>query len=284
MAFAIDCFEQGLITVDDTGGIELGWGNAEAMIAMLEKTLNREGFGDVLAEGSARAGARIGNGAEDLVVTTKGAEFPAHMPQVKPSLALIYAVNPFGADHQSSEHDPSYTPEVAESDPDKYGKRMADIGLTDQQPEDALNEAKVEYALKTQYAYSALDTADACQFVFGPAWQLLGMEELAGVISAVHGEETTVADLMTVGARRLNMLRAFNAREGITREQDTLPKRLYEPLVGGPSDGKVVDREQLEAAIDAYYELAGWDPVTGNPTAETLDELGLGWLKAELAL
>ncbi|RLE13314.1 MAG: aldehyde:ferredoxin oxidoreductase [Actinobacteria bacterium] len=284
MAFAIDCFEQGLITVDDTDGIELGWGNADAMIAMLEKTLEREGFGDVLAEGSVRASARIGNGAEDLVVAVKGAELPAHMPQVKPSLAVIYAVNPFGADHQSSEHDPGYTPEVVASSPEKYGKRMADIGLTDPQPEDVLNEAKIEFALKTQYAYSALDTADVCQFVFGPAWQLLGMEELAGVISAVHGEEMTVSDLMTFGARRLNMLRAFNAREGITREQDTLPKRLFEPLEGGPSDGKVIDREQFEAALSTYYEMASWVPTTGNPTAETLDGLGLGWLKAELAL
>jgi aldehyde:ferredoxin oxidoreductase len=284
MAFAIDCFEQGLISLDDTGGIELGWGKAEAMIAMLEKTLTREGFGDLLAEGSARASIRIGNGAEDLAVTTKGTEFPAHMPQVKPSLAVVYAVNPFGADHQSSEHDPGYTPEVAAASPEKYGKRMADIGLTDQQPEDVLNEAKIEYALKTQYAYSALDTADACQFVFGPAWQLLGMEELAGVISGVQGEEMTVDDLMTLGARRLNMLRAFNAREGITREQDTLPKRLFEPLEGGPSDGKYIDRDQFEAALVTYYELAGWDPVTGNPTAATLDGLELGWLKAELAL
>ena len=284
MAFAIDCFEQGLITLDDTEGIELGWGNADAMIAMLEKTLNREGFGDVLAEGSARAAARIGNGVEDLLITVKGTELPAHMPQVKPSLAVIYATNPFGADHQSSEHDPSYTPDVASASPDKYGKRMADIGLTDQQPANVLNEAKVEYALKTQYAYSALDTADACQFVFGPAWQLLGMEELAGVISGVQGEEVTVDDLMTIGARRLNMLRAFNAREGITREQDTLPKKLFQPLEGGPSNGKTVDREEFEAALGTYYEMAGWDPVTGNPTAETLDSLGLGWLKAELAL
>jgi aldehyde:ferredoxin oxidoreductase len=284
MAFAIDCFEQGLITLEDTEGIELAWGDAEAMIAMLEKTLKREGFGDVLAEGSVRAAARIGNGAEDLVVASKGGEFPAHMPQVKPSLAVIYAVNPFGADHQSSEHDPGYTPEVAAASPEKYGKRMADIGLTDQQPEEVLNEAKVEFALKTQYAYSALDTADACQFVFGPSWQLLGMEELAGVISAVHGEETTVDDLMTIGARRLNMLRAFNAREGITREQDTLPKRLFEPLEGGPSNGKFIDREEFEAALATYYEMAGWDSVTGNPTAATLEDLGLGWLIAELPL
>ena len=278
MAFAINCFEDGLITAADTGGIELGWGKADAMIAMLEKTLNREGFGDVLAEGSARAGASIGNGAEDLVVAVKGAELPAHMPQVKPSLAVIYAVNPFGADHQSSEHDPNYTPELIAESPDKYGKRAADLGLTDPQPEDVLNAAKVEYALKTQYAYSALDTADVCQFVFGPAWQLLGMEELAGVIAAVTGEPTTVDDLLTIGARRLNLLRAFNAREGITRDRDTLPKRLFEPLQGGPSDGKFIDRAEFEAALESYYEQAGWDPVTGNPPRSTLESLDLGWV------
>jgi aldehyde:ferredoxin oxidoreductase len=284
MAFAINCYEDGLITAADTGGIELGWGKADAMIAMLEKTLNREGFGDVLAEGSARAGTHIGNGAEDLVIAVKGAELPAHMPQVKPSLAVIYAVNPFGADHQSSEHDPNYTPELVAESPEKYGKRAADIGLTNPQPEDVLNAAKVEYALITQYAYSALDSADVCQFVFGPAWQLLGMEELAAVITAVHGEETTVADLLKLGARRLNMLRAFNAREGITRERDTLPKRLFEPLDGGPSDGKAVDRVEFEAALETYYEMAGWDPITGNPPRETLENLDLGWVADELGV
>jgi aldehyde:ferredoxin oxidoreductase len=283
MAFAIDCYESGVIDATDTGGIELGWGKADAMIAMLEMTLRREGFGAILAEGSARAAEQIGKGAEDLVLTVKGAELPAHMPQVKPSLGVIYAVNPFGADHQSSEHDPGYTPEILAELPDKYGKRMGDLGLTNPQPEAALNEAKVEFALKTQLAYSALDTADVCQFVFSPGWALLGMAELAGVIAAVTGHETSVDDLMTYGERRLNMLRAFNAREGITRERDTLPKRLFEPLEGGPTNGMVFDRERFEAALEMYYEMAGWDPVTGNPTPETLDQLGLGWLEEELA-
>ena len=284
MAFAIDCYESGLIDAADTDGIELGWGKADAMIAMLEKTLKREGLGSVLAEGSVRAAEKIGNGAEDLVIAVKGAELPAHMPQVKPSLGLIYAVNPFGADHQSSEHDPNYTPELIAESPEKYGKRMSDIGLTDPQPEGALNREKVEFALRTQYVYSALDTADVCQFVFGPAWSLLGMAELAGVITAVTGVETTVDDLLEYGARRLNMLRAFNAREGITRERDTLPKRLFEPLTGGPTDGQVFDQARFQAALDMYYEMAGWDPVTGNPTSETLERLDLGWLKTELSL
>ncbi len=285
MAFAIECFERGLITEEDTGGIRLAWGDAGAMLDMLAKTLAREGFGDVLAEGSARAAARIGGGAEALSMTVKGAELPAHMPQVKRSLALVYAVNPFGADHQSSEHDPSYEPELIEVLPDKYGARMAALGLTEPQEPDVLNPEKVRFALRTQYAYSALDTEDVCQFVYGPGWALMGMEELAGVVTAVTGWKTSVDDLLEIGARRLNMLRAFNAREGITRESDTLPRRLFdEPLVGGMSDGVAVDEAEFNEALDEYYRQAGWDPGTGNPTRETLEGLDLAWIAEEIGL
>jgi aldehyde:ferredoxin oxidoreductase len=279
MAFAIECFERGLLTADDTGGIQLGWGKAEPMIAMLEATLRREGFGDVLAEGSKRAAERIGNGAERYFMGVKGQELPAHMPQVKRSLALVYAVNPFGADHQSSEHDPMYEPEYFEIADTKYGNRFREIGLDDPQDVLALNPAKAEFALRTQYAYSALDTVDVCQFVYGPSWQLMGMGELAEMVSAVTGWEVSVDELMEVGRRRLNMLRAFNAREGITRDADTLPDRLFdEPLQGGASDGLSVDRDELVAALDAYFGMAGWDVGSGNPTPETLEGLGLGWV------
>jgi aldehyde:ferredoxin oxidoreductase len=285
MAFAIECFERGLISEEDTGGIRLAWGDAGAMLDMLAKTLAREGFGDVLAEGSARAAARIGGGAEVLSMTVKGAELPAHMPQVKRSLALIYAVNPFGADHQSSEHDTSYEPELIEVAPDKYGARMAALGLTEPQEPHVLNPEKVRFALRTQYAYSALDTEDVCQFVFGPGWALMGMEELAAAVTAVTGWETSVDDLLEIGARRLNMLRAFNAREGITREQDTLPRRLFEePLNGGLSDGVTVDEAEFVAALDEYYRQAGWDVKTGNPTRETLEGLGLAWVADKIGL
>jgi len=285
MAFAIECFERGLITEEDTGGIRLAWGDAGAMIDMLAKTLQREGFGDVLAEGSARAAAVIGGGAEALAITVKGVELPAHMPQVKRSLALIYAVNPFGADHQSSEHDTSYEPELIETSPDGYGARMADLGLTEPQEPDVLNPEKVRFALQTQYAYSALDTEDVCQFVYGPGWQLMGMRELADVITAVTGVETTVDGLLEIGARRLNMLRAFNAREGLTREQDTLPRRLFdEPLQGGMSDGVAVDEAEFLAALDEYYRLAGWDVETGVPRRSTLEALGIGWIADEIGV
>jgi aldehyde:ferredoxin oxidoreductase len=285
MAFAIECFEKGLITANDTGGIELAWGDADAMITMLEATLKREGFGDILAEGSAAAAVSIGKGAEDFVVASKNQELPAHMPRVKPTLGVIYAVNPFGADHQSSEHDGMYTPDTIAESPDKYQKRMADIGLTDPQPQDALNEEKIRYALITQYAYSAMDTADVCQFVYGPGWEMLGMADLADVINAVTGMDITVDDLLTFGQRRLNLLRAFNAREGITRERDTLPKRLYDdPIEDGPSKGRLLDRDTITEALDTYYRLAGWDPETGNPPRTLLEELDLAWVADEIGV
>jgi aldehyde:ferredoxin oxidoreductase len=276
IAWAMDCFEHGLLTEADTDGMALRFGDAAVMVRLTEMIARREGFGDVLAEGSARAAARLGRGTEELVVAVKGQELPAHMPQVKRSLALIYAVNPFGADHQSHEHDPSWK---------DYPDRMAEIGVTgDPEKNKVLNDRKVEFALKTQYAYSCLDSVNVCQFVFGPAWHLYGMGQLAEVVRAVTGWPVTVDELQRVGERRLNLLRAFNAREGIGREADTLPKKLQKALVGGKSDGISVTAEEVETAKDIYYAMAGWDVSTGTPTRAKLVDLGLDWVANQLAL
>lgn len=282
LAFAIECFEQGLITTEDTGGLELRWGDDEAMIAMLEMVLKREGFGDVLAEGSARAAEHVGKGAEHYVMASKKQEAPAHMPHVKRSLGLIYAVNPFGADHQSSEHDPAYSAGNYEA---YYKERLNEIRLSSPQHPKVLNPEKVEYALKTQYSFSAMDTVTVCQFVYGPTWELFSMGQLAEMMSAVTGWEVSADELQTVGARRLNMLRAFNAREGLTREYDTLPKRFFdEPLTGGRSDGISIPRDEFEAGLNEYYRQAGWDEADGNPTRETLESLDLAWVADEIGV
>ncbi len=270
IAWAMDCFEHGLLTTEDTDGLDLRFGNADAMVQMVEKIARREGFGDLLAEGSARAAEIIGRGTEELVVAVKKQEVPAHMPQVKQSVGLIYAVNPFGADHQSHEHDPGY---------EDYPERMAQIGLTDPQPPLVLNEEKVRFALTTQYVYSALDSLDLCQFVYGPAWQLYDTEQIVEAVRLVTGwEDFTVEELLKLGQRRLNLLRAYNAREGIGREDDRLPKKLYQALTGGPTDGVKLDEVEIEQAKEMYYRMAGWDPATGRPTRETLESLGLGWV------
>jgi aldehyde:ferredoxin oxidoreductase len=273
IAWAMNAFEEEVITIDDTGGLELRYGNAEAMVRLTEMIARREGFGDLLAEGSARVAARFGPEAEALTVTVKKQELPAHMPQVKPTLGLIYAVNPFGADHMSSEHDGSYT---------EPNERLAELGLIDPQPLLELNAEKVRYALYTEWTYSALDTLNLCQFVFGPDWQLFGLSQMVELVRGVTGWNTNLWELQKLGERRLNMLRAFNAREGIGRDQDRLPKKLAKRLVGGKSDGLSVDMDRLERAKDTYYAMAGWDVEKGTPTRVKLEELALGWVADQL--
>lgn len=276
LAFAMNCYEQEILSSVDTGGIELRYGNAEAMIQVLQDTLNRATpLGEMLAEGSARAAQKIGKGAEDLVVTTKKQELPAHMPQAKRSLALIYAVNPFGADHQSSEHDPMYE---EGNTSDLYMERLQQIGLYEPQPQRSLNTEKVRFALKTQQFYSGLDTFGLCQFVFGPAWTLYGPSHAVDLIKAATGWNYSLYEYMQAGERRLNMLRAFNAREGINREADTLPKKMFKELRGGATDGVKLDEQEIERAKDTYYQMSGWDVKTGIPTRAKLQELGIEWV------
>jgi len=271
IAWAMDCYEQGLISTDDTGGIELRFGSGEALVRMVEAIGHREGFGEVLAEGSARAAQQLGVG-EALVVATKGQEFPAHMPQHKRSLALIYAVNPFGADHQSHEHDPFYCA--------AYSDRMSTLGLHGELPQDVLNVEKVRYAFYTQLFYSATDCACVCQFVFGPSFQLYGPNQLVDAISAATGWDFSLWELMKVGERRLNLLRMFNLREGAAGDADTVPAKLHVPLRGGPTDGVSVSVDEVEMAKADYYRMAGWDE-QGRPRAGKLRELDLDGLIEE---
>ncbi len=271
IAWAFNCFAEGMLTTADTGGLDLSYGNAASMVKLTEMIGRREGFGNLLAEGSAQAAEEIGRGTEALVVAVKKQEMPAHMPQVKRGLALIYAVNPFGADHQSSEHDPTY-----ESGFPYYQERLALLGLTEQQERYSLTAEKVRFYMLTQHMYSALDSLNICQFVFGPAWHLYGPDQLVELVGAVTGWDVTLEEIMTVGERRVNMLRLFNAREGFTRDDDALPKKLTKPLRDGRSDGMSFSTAELETAKDTYFELSGWDSVTGNPTPEKLEALGLG--------
>lgn len=276
VAFAIECFQNELIGLEDTGGLALRYGDAEMVVTLVEQIATRTGLGALLADGSAHAAKVIGKNAADYLVTCKNAEAPAHMPQAKRSLSLIYAVNPFGADHQSSEHDPM----IEEGAGELYLERLALIGVSGVQPAYSMNEAKVRFAYLSQVFYSALDSYNLCQFVWGPAWTLYGPQETADLIRYAAGWEVSVDEVMQVGERRLNMLRAFNAREGFTRAHDVLPVKFSRPLAGtGPSAGVAVDFAELEHYKDSYYALAGWDAVTGVPTPEKLAALGLEWVE-----
>jgi aldehyde:ferredoxin oxidoreductase len=275
IAFAMDCFQNGLISQEETGGIDLRFGNGKAVVEMVEKIGRREGFGDLLAEGSVKVAEKIGKGADSFLATCKQQEIPAHAPQAKRSLGLVYAVNPFGADHQSSEHDPMYEEGGAEL----YFERLAMIGLHNPQVPGTMEDEKVRFAYLTEVFYSALDTYCLCQFVWGPAWTLYGPAEMASMLKAATGWDVDIQELMIVGERRLNMFRAFNAREGFTRGDDRLPEKFFQPLAGtGPTSGIALDKDHFEHEKDVYYKLAGWDNESGNPTRAKLVELGLEWL------
>jgi aldehyde:ferredoxin oxidoreductase len=267
VAWAMDCFEHGLLTTDDTSGIDLRFGNAAAMVEMVEKIGKREGIGRVLGEGSVRASKRLELG-EDLVVAVKGRELPAHMPQVKRSLEVIYAVNPGGADHTVVEHDPDYFGNL---------EHISELGLLDPQESEVMNPEKVRYALYTHRIVNAVDSLALCWFVWGGAWQLYGPNHLVEGIRAVTGWNISLWELMKAGERTLNLFRAFNARQGVGVEADTVPEKLMQPLEGGSTDGVAISLEEAQDAMALYYEMSGWNQ-QGKPTKAKLYELGLGWV------
>jgi len=277
VAFAMDCYEHGILTKKDTGGVDLRFGNADAVVQMVQMIADRRGLGDLLAEGSFRAAQKLGKGAEDLVVACKGQDYPAHIPQAKRSLALIYAVNPFGADHMSHEHDPSYEPTASE----RTLARLSEIGLTHPLDKRDLSAEKVRFSLTTEYVYSLLDCLGTCQFVWGPTWQLYDLGQLRDVVQAITGWKTSLYELMRVGERRLNMMRAFNAREGFGVENDILPKKSFLALKGGATDGVAVGEQEFLKARTLYYQMAGWDE-NGVPSPGKLAELELEWVSEPL--
>ncbi|MCO5388467.1 MAG: aldehyde ferredoxin oxidoreductase C-terminal domain-containing protein [Desulfosporosinus sp.] len=275
IAFAMECFEKGLLSKETTGGLELNFGNHEVMLRLIEMIAKREGIGDLLAEGSARAAQEIGGEALEFTMSVKGQELPAHMPQFKPSVGLIYAVNPFGADHQSSEHDPFLT-----TGPETQERRwLAQLGVWKGYKDTyELDDEKVRFAFDTQCYFSILDTLGLCQFVWGPAWELYGPSDLISLCKAGIGWDTSLFELMRIGERRINMMRFFNAREGFSKADDNLPARLFKPFLDGPSKGVCLNKEVFSEALETYYQFAGWDTQTGNPTPATLRKLSLGWV------
>ncbi|MCX6080784.1 MAG: aldehyde ferredoxin oxidoreductase family protein [Chloroflexi bacterium] len=275
IAFAMECYEKGIITKAQTGGIDLKFGDADAMLEVLRQIVTASTpFGKLLGQGSEKAAAAWGNGADECLTTVKGAESPAHMPQAKRSLALIYAVNPFGADHQSSEHDWMIEEGIAS---DLYMTRLAELGMEERLPPLSLGKAKVKFSYLTEVFYSMLDSLELCQFVWGPAWTLYGPQDTANLVKAVTGWDVSVDELMKVGARRLNLMRTFNTREGLDRKDDRLPKKFFKALQGeGPTAGIAITHEEVEAALDEYYKLAGWTN-NGDPTRASLKALDLEW-------
>jgi aldehyde:ferredoxin oxidoreductase len=277
IAFAFECFEKGMIDKAFTGGLELRFGNPDAMLEALRQMATASTpFGTVLGQGSERMAKVIGKGSEALLITFKGAEAPAHMPQAKRSLGLVYMVNPFGADHQSSEHDWITEEGIAS---DLYIGRLAELGIGTRLEALSLGNDKVRFAWLTEVFYSMLDSLELCQFVWGPGWTLYGPRDVVSLVHAVTGWKVDIDELMRVGERRIAMMRAFNAREGFDRGSDAMPPKFWVALVGeGPSAGIALEKAAMDRAIDEYYGLASLDE-RGHPRKESLAKLGLAWVE-----
>ncbi len=279
IAWAMECFEKGLLTLEDTDGIELRFGESKAYLQTVEAIAAGSRLGNLLALGSARAAEILGKGSDKLVVAANRQEIPAHMPRAKVSLGIIYAVNPFGADHMSSGHDPFYEKQNPDSNA-PVPSFLQQLGLNNPTLPRSLDAEKMRFASITQNYDSLMDSLCYCQFVIGTFGGLFEPLEVPEIVNSITGWDTTLNELLAVGERRVNLMRIFNAREGYTREKDQLPSRMFEPLQGGPTDGFKFDHQEFEEVKSAYYLQRGWDVITGNPTNMKIVELGLEWTGA----
>ena len=262
IAFAMECYEEGIITPEMTGGLDLSFGNAEAMLTVLSMMGRREGLGDVLAEGTKRAAESLGGGAEAYAVHVKGQEVPMHEPRLKKALGLGYAVSPTGADHCHNIHDTFMR--------DTNYAKVAPLGITEKMPVDSLGPEKVrlyKYWMEMRVLANCLSV---CSF---PPWRFT---EYVDLVEAVTGWDTTLLELAKVSQRTLTLARLFNVREGFTAADDWLPPRFFRPQTSGALSETAVVPGDLRRAIDTYYGMMGWD-AEGVPRAGTLHELGVSW-------
>ena len=269
VAYAMECFEAGLLTLEDTGGIDLRFGNADAMIQMVEKIAHREGLGDLLADGYEASVAKIGKESETFAVQTKGQAYPMHEPRFKRGLAIGYSVSPTGADHCHSLHDSG----LINADENGFvaNPRLRGMGVSGPMPLESLGPDKVRATMYNSMASIMLNCLSMCSM---PGWTV---EDLTTMVAAATGWDVTVQELLKVGERAMTLARAFNMREGFTVDDDRLAERSYGPVNGGPLSDGGIDREELRESMHTFYGMMGWDRETGVPTLEKLQELGVAW-------
>jgi aldehyde:ferredoxin oxidoreductase len=277
IAFAMQCYEEGLLTKKDTGGIELTFGNKEAVLKIIEKIAHREGLGDLLSQGSYLAAQKIGKGAEKFIHQVKGQEIPMHDTRLKTGVGLQYALSDYGADHMKAAHDPFF------KDKDSVGvKEMKGLGILEPVSPTDIGEKKVALFKLLDIYWTVFDILGVCDFGYVPR-SVGTMEELLEIIRATTGWETTWFELMQAGERSINMARIFNYREGFTSQDDTLPEVFFRDFKGGPLNGKfAIYKEDFQKALKLRYELMGWDTNDGIPKPTKLIELGLDWLIDEV--
>lgn len=274
---AMDCYENGLLTQDDTDQIDLRFGNGAAILDCLEKIAHRDGFGNLLAEGSKRMAEKIGGNALDYAMQIKGQELPGHEPRGKWGVALGYGLSPTGADHLNAAHDPWFT---VDADPKTAWVSLNDIrpvGVTEPIPALYLGPEKVRMFVQLQNIWSLINVIDFCLFDMVPEFSLYQLDDIVEAVRAVTGWNTSLLELALWGERGVNLTRAFNAREGMGFKDDMLPKRLHEPLTSGLYKGVAIPEKEYQEAVSLYYEMRGWD-ADGKPGIGKLLWLELNWL------
>jgi len=270
IAFAMECFEHGLIGTADTDGLDLRFGNVEAMLVMVDRIAHRQGFGTVLAEGVRRAAEVIGGDSHYFAMHVKGQELPMHDPRGKVGVGIGFAISEIGADHLIAAHD------TLVQNPDSVTYRGAKSLGVEALPARELGPRKAAQFAVLENWNSVGKVTGLC--FFGPAPRsFIQVEEVVEIVQAASGWDVTLEELLRTGERATNLARVFNAREGFTRADDTLPDRLFTPISNGALQGVGMSRDEFEQTMTEVYTIKGWDPVTAIPTAAKLEALGIGW-------
>lgn len=256
--FTMDCYEKGILTQKELDGIDAHFGNADAMVQLVDKIGKREGIGDVLADGVKVAAEKIGKGSDKLAAHIKGVEVTGYDLRCLKTAALGFAVSFRGADH--NRHG-AYAFDVK----GKVNRLIAEKGR-----------GKLVRGMEDSYA--VIDSLIICKFSRGTYYK--EFEDMSRLYRVVTGSEMTPDELKLAGERINNIGRLFNIREGLGRKDDTLPyKVMHLPIPDeGPSKGAFVTQEELDLLLDDYYEARGWTR-EGIPSAEKLKELGMDDLK-----
>jgi aldehyde:ferredoxin oxidoreductase len=254
IGFAMDCYEQGILTKKDTDGLDLRFGNGDAVVEMVKQIGTREGLGDILAEGVKRAAEKIGKGAEKYANHIKGLEMTGYDIRGLKTAAVGYAVAFRGADHN------------------RHGAYGLDLkGTVDRFKAE---KGRGKMVMEIENLYTIVDSMILCKFGRGTYYQ--AFEDIARLYSLTTGIEITPEELRMTGERLNNLARLYNVREGFTRKDDHLPAKVMSTPIPDDtvSKGSYITMKELNLMLDDYYEARGWTK-EGYPTIKKLDEIGL---------
>ena len=287
IAFSMECAEKGILSQEEIGDVQLKFGNGDAVVKMVKKIAKREGIGNALAEGVKRLSEKLGQGSENFAMQVKGLEYAMHEPRGKYGVGLAYAVGPTGADHLQHEHDGAFDPLLTgyshEADePGLFSKAAYPLGILEPVESLSIGPKKVQLFTYLQHWWSLFNCLEICIFTFAPV-RVYRVPQIVDIVNAVTGWETSLWELMKVGERGTTMARAFNIKHGLTKEDDRLAERTYEPLLAGAMKGNKAPKEEFLKAIPMYYEMMGWDRNSGIPTYGKLAELGIPQVADEIS-